>query len=247
VAAGCVIGADGLSSTVARQVGAETRIAGSVAVAHVYAYASAPALTGYHWYFAAGVSGGMIPTHDGQACVVVSVPAAEFKARFAGDLATGRQSALRELAPALADHAARNDTGRVKAFRGHPGMLRRAAGDGWMLVGDAGFFRDPLTSHGISDALRDAEGATAAILSGSSAAFRRYEQERDSMALPILEMTDAIASFDWTLGELPERHKRFSEAMKAEIAAMTARSNAVEIAPNAERTSFAALGKALAL
>ena len=34
---------------------------------------------------------------------------------------------------------------------------RRAGGPGWALVGDAGYFRDPLTAHGITDALRDAE------------------------------------------------------------------------------------------
>jgi flavin-dependent dehydrogenase len=38
-----------------------------------------------------------------------------------------------------------------------PGYLRRAAGPGWALVGDTGYFKDPLTAHGISDAMRDAE------------------------------------------------------------------------------------------
>ena len=89
-----------------------------------------------------------------------------------------------------------------------------------MLVGDAGFFRDPLTSHGISDALRDAEGAAMAILSGRESALREFQEVRDSLALPILETTDAISAFDWSLDELPERHKRFSEAMKSEVAVL---------------------------
>jgi flavin-dependent dehydrogenase len=93
-----------------------------------------------------------------------------------------------------------------------------------LLVGDAGFFRDPLTSHGISDALRDAEGAASAILSGSASGLARFQDERDSLALPILEATDAISAFDWSLAELPERHKRFSDAMKAEIAVLAGRS-----------------------
>ena len=41
-----------------------------------------------------------------------------------------------------------------------PRQARRAAaarGPGWALVGDAGSFKDPLTAHGITDALRDAE------------------------------------------------------------------------------------------
>ena len=92
-----------------------------------------------------------------------------------------------------------------------------------MLVGDAGFFRDPLTSHGISDALRDAEGAAMAILSDRESALREFQEVRDSLALPILETTDAISAFDWSLEELPERHKRFSEAMKSEVAVLAAR------------------------
>ena len=96
-----------------------------------------------------------------------------------------------------------------------------------MLVGDAGFFRDPLTSHGISDALRDAEGAATAILSGRESALREFQEVRDSLALPILQTTDAIGAFDWSLDELPERHKRFSEAMKAEVAVLAARAAAI--------------------
>ena len=113
--------------------------------------------------------------------------------------------------------------GRLKAFRGTPGRLRQAYGPGWMLVGDAGFFRDPLTSHGISDALRDAEGAAMAILSDRESALREFQEVRDSLALPILETTDAISDFDWSLDELPARHKRFSEAMKSEVAVLSAR------------------------
>ena len=115
------------------------------------------------------------------------------------------------------------DGERLKAFRGSPGRLREAYGPGWLLVGDAGFFRDPLTSHGISDALRDAEGAAIAILSGRESALREFQEIRDTLALPILETTDAIGAFDWSLEELPERHKRFSEAMKSEVAVLSAR------------------------
>jgi flavin-dependent dehydrogenase len=92
-----------------------------------------------------------------------------------------------------------------------------------LLVGDAGFFRDPLTSHGISDALRDAEAAATAILASRESAFQEFQDIRDSLALPILETTDAISAFDWSLEELPERHKRFSEAMKSELAVLSTR------------------------
>ena len=38
----------------------------------------------------------------------------------------------------------------------------RPAGPGWALVGDAGYHRDPITGHGITDAFRDAELLAAA-------------------------------------------------------------------------------------
>ncbi|RUW26460.1 hypothetical protein EOA38_27070, partial [Mesorhizobium sp. M1E.F.Ca.ET.041.01.1.1] len=93
-------------------------------------------------------------------------------------------------------------------------------GPGWALVGDAGFFRDPLTAHGISDALRDAAGLAHAVLDGSAAAFAAWQQERDRFANQILDTTDAVAGFDWTLADIGERHRRFSAVMKAEVQAL---------------------------
>jgi flavin-dependent dehydrogenase len=57
--------------------------------------------------------------------------------------------------------AARMGAGRVVSpVRGAvrlPNHIRRATGPGWALVGDAGYHRDPITGHGITDAFRDAE------------------------------------------------------------------------------------------
>jgi flavin-dependent dehydrogenase len=225
VGAGHVIGADGFGSLVARLVESPIIARGCTSVAHVFGYApTPPGISGYHWYFGPGVSGGVIPTNDGLACIVVSIPTSRFDAGFRSDLAGGRQRALEALAPGLGTYTAANDVERLKAFRGAPGRLRQAHGPGWMLVGDAGFFRDPLTSHGISDALRDAEGAATAIVSGREIALHQFREERDNLVLPILAATDAISAFDWSLEELPERHKRFSDAMKAEVELLDARS-----------------------
>jgi flavin-dependent dehydrogenase len=37
------------------------------------------------------------------------------------------------------------------------GFFRQSAGPGWVLVGDAGHFKDPTPGQGIADALRQAE------------------------------------------------------------------------------------------
>jgi flavin-dependent dehydrogenase len=191
----------------------------------MFGYVAAPAMSGYHWYFGRNLSGGVIPTNDGLACIVASVPTERFDEEFRFDLSAA-QLALAALEPRLGSLVFGNGGERLKAFRGTPGRLRQAYGPGWMLVGDAGFFRDPLTSHGISDALRDAEGAATAILSHISHrdfALREFQEERDSLARSILETTDAISAFEWSLDELPERHKRFSEAMKSEVAVLLGR------------------------
>jgi len=95
--------------------------------------------------------------------------------------------------------------------------MRQACGPGWALVGDAGYFKDPLTAHGITDALRDAELLAAAAASGSAAGFAGYAAMRDELSLPLFEATDAIASFDWDLDSLQGHHQALNAAMKREV------------------------------
>jgi flavin-dependent dehydrogenase len=47
-------------------------------------------------------------------------------------------------------------------------------------VGDAGYFKDPITAHGISDALRDAELLADAVAGGGDGALAEYEARRDA-------------------------------------------------------------------
>jgi flavin-dependent dehydrogenase len=101
----------------------------------------------------------------------------------------------------------------VRAFDGEPGFLRQAHGPGWGLVGDAGAFRDPITSHGITDALRDAEGLARAIVRGSAEAFAEYEAARDDVMHDMVRVTDTIASFRWSLDEVRALHLEQSRQM----------------------------------
>ncbi len=41
---------------------------------------------------------------------------------------------------------------------------------------------------------------------------------RDELSAPLFAVTDAIASFDWSLSALKEHHVRLNKAMKAELA-----------------------------
>ena len=62
--------------------------------------------------------------------------------------------------------------GRLRGFGGATSYLRQCHGAGWALVGDAGYFKDPLTAHGITDALRDAQLLSGGIVNGGTRALR---------------------------------------------------------------------------
>jgi flavin-dependent dehydrogenase len=105
---------------------------------------------------------------------------------------------------------------RPLGFGGEPGYLRTTHGPGWALVGDAGYFKDPITAHGITDALRDAELLARAVLEDGSAPLARYQETRDALSLPLLRVTDAIAALDWDLARVEELHLELNRTMRAE-------------------------------
>jgi flavin-dependent dehydrogenase len=216
-----VVGADGIRSTVAAAVRAPVRHLGTAAGAFVYGYWSGVAggADRYRWYYRPHASAGAIPTNDGQLCVWASVPSSRFPA-LRRDLEAGYRAVLAEAAPSLAvELAAGRPVGPVRGFPGTPGFLRAATGPGWALVGDAGWFKDPITSHGITDALRDAELLARAVLAGPRA-LPDYERIRDTLSLPLLAVTDRIASYRWDLVELRDLLIELSKAMRPEVAAL---------------------------
>lgn len=231
ISAGIVIGADGMRSGVARRVGAQVEHAARHSTGVVYGYRSGLGMTGNHWYYRPGVSAGAIPTNDGNACVFASVPSSRFATDMRGDLDAGYQRVLSDCDPQLA--AAVRDSaqvGKLFAFPGAPGHLRRSYGPGWALVGDAGYFKDPITAHGMTDALRDAELLTRAVLQGTTAALRGYQAERDELALGFLRLTDDVAAFDWSLESLQQTHLKLSRSMNAEVEAVLQLGSATRIA-----------------
>jgi len=158
VATDVVIGADGRQSLVARLVCAETYVEGVGASDYVYGYFEDMPGDGYHWYFEKDVAAGIIPTNGGHRCVFAGVHQDRFAETFKGDLDGGFLKIAAANSPALRDaiEGARM-VGRLRGFSGGVGYMRQPHGPGWALVGDAGYFKDALTAHGITDALRDAE------------------------------------------------------------------------------------------
>jgi menaquinone-9 beta-reductase len=216
VASRVVVGADGLRSTVARLAGARTYRVGRHTTGTMYGHWGGLDVGGYEWYFVPGLSAGAIPTNAGQVCVTISVPGGEFGRLFAHGPDRTFRELLAQVAPRLAKQVGLAES-RLRGFPGHQGFFRQAHGPGWALVGDAGYFKDPLTAHGITDALRDAELLARAIDDGSSEAFVQYQEQRDMASLELFETTDAIASFTWNLADVRVLHEALAKAMSREV------------------------------
>ena len=225
VEAGLVVGADGLRSSIARLVTAPIERRGAGASAVVYGYWSDVDTSGYEWMFRPNACAGLIPTNDGLTCV--------FAAAGPERVGHGGQRVLESIvAEASGEAAARVSAGTapagVRTFTGHPGFMRRAWGAGWALVGDAGYWKDPLTAHGLTDALRDAELLTQAIITSTtgdaieSDALARYQATRDQLSLPLFRTTDTIAAQRWTDQEIGELLLQLSAAMADEVDALVA-------------------------
>ena len=188
----------------------------------IYRYFRDDAIAGYHWHYAAGSAAGVIPTNEGLACVFAATSAERLRRELGGGADAGLRRVLARAAPELADRLAhRGAAGPPRVFPGLTGYLRDAAGPGWALVGDAGYFKDPITAHGITDALRDAEILARAVASGGPDAVGRYQAERDELSLRLFRVTGRIASFDWTADEIGDHLLELKDAMAEEVAAMT--------------------------
>ena len=233
-----VVGADGARSSVARWVGAPRTHTGDSMMA--YAYAHVPGVDdggGYQWWFGADVAAGSIPTNHGSSCVFVGVPPRRFADELHHDVPTGFRLELARLTPDLAERIgsvwSRDPEGfRHRVFTGATGFLRRCWGPGWALVGDAGFFKDPCTAHGITDSLLGAELLARALrahlgTADEDGALHEYERLRDELGVPILRISDRIASFACETDELRELHRSLSLAMARELAEIAGHRSAV--------------------
>ena len=223
ISADLVIGADGLRSWVARQVDAPVTRAGTACASWIMSYVEGADLAddGYLWSAADRLLGGVIPTNHGQHILFAGMPRQRFVSSVRGRADDAYLELMAELGADL-HHAAATARrmGPLRTFPGHVAQFRQAVGRGWALVGDAGYFKDPAAAHGISDAVRDAELLSEAIVDGDLA---RYEHQRDSLSTGLFAVLEQIAGFDWTLDELPALHWELSTTMRDELSAFRSR------------------------
>ena len=200
VGARLVIGADGLRSSMAGWVGARTQRSFAAASSTFYTYVERVDWSAFEFHVAPGAFAGVFPTHDGAACVFLCRPTSLLDPVRGAGRARGEAllTQLDTLAPGL---AARCRAGRVgapvRASIEPPNYLREAVGDGWALVGDAGYHRDPITGHGITDAFRDAElladAAVEHLRDGSP--LTSYQEARDLASHDVFDLTRELLRY----------------------------------------------------
>jgi 2-polyprenyl-6-methoxyphenol hydroxylase-like FAD-dependent oxidoreductase len=193
-----VIGADGRNSFVARSVQAPVYGAEPSLTCAYYTYWSGVEMAGAELYPRPDRMIVAAPTNDDQVVSIVLWPHADFP-RVRADIEGHFLRAL-ELAPSLNERV-RSGT-RADRFRGTgqlPNFYRRPHGDGWALVGDAGYHKDPILALGITDAFRDAELLAEAVDAGLSGrrelapALADYERGRNETSAPGYESTIRFA------------------------------------------------------
>jgi 2-polyprenyl-6-methoxyphenol hydroxylase-like FAD-dependent oxidoreductase len=143
----------------------------------------------------------VFPTNDGQVCVFLQWPSAEFRS-----VRTNVEGHVQAAVAQVPDLAGRLSGGRRAARLAGtgdlPNFFRAPYGAGWALVGDAGYHRDPLTAQGISDAFRDAQLLSEAIDAGLAGrqplaeALAGYQRQRDEAATAMYELTCQRAALE---------------------------------------------------
>lgn len=238
------VGADGIRSTVADTVGAPVVRSARHAGAVLYRYYRDLPVTGFEWAYGHRAAAGLIPTNDGLTCVFVGTAPQTMRALRRDGAESAFSAGFAAAAPDLVARLAEaKPEGRLRGWGGVPGYVRRAWGPGWALVGDAGYFKDPITTHGMTDALRDAEllaREVPAALAGPAEegrALAAYERRRDEAALPLAEITDAVASYRWSLPEVRELLLALSKAMSHEVAMLTGLDTPSEAAARSARST----------
>ncbi|MGE5830486.1 MAG: NAD(P)/FAD-dependent oxidoreductase [Micromonosporaceae bacterium] len=215
-----VIGADGRNSRVARAVGAKTYHDKPPLQVGYYSYWRDLTVDGFEIYLRPERGFAAIATNDDLTLVLVGWPIAEREANKV-DI-EGNFFKTLDLAPSFAQRV-RAATRAERIVGGAvANYFRQPYGPGWVLIGDAGYCKDPVTAQGIKDAFRDAEACAAALGSvfRGEAAFDQvmgdYQRVRDEAALPLYGFTTEFA----TLEPPPTEMQQLFAAMQGNQSAM---------------------------
>lgn len=163
-----VVGADGRNSTIAKLVGSRR-------------YNVTPNERFIYWSFFEDADAGPAPAalfhrwagrfviaspSDSGLYQVIALPELGELGRFREDLEGTYMDYIRACAPVADALSGARRVGRLFGILRWEGFFREASGPGWLLVGDAGHFKDPALGQGIQDAFRHVDALAPAIVRG---------------------------------------------------------------------------------
>ena len=218
-----VVGADGFRSVVAQETQAPFVRHGTSASAMLYRYVEGLPGDGYEWAYGDGSAAGLLPTNGGATCVFVATTPQRMRRLRRSGRERAFATLLTSAAPGLVERV--NDTSAwttLTGWAGLPGYARQSWGPGWALVGDAGYFKDPITTHGMTDALRDAELLSDRILdvlggAPEGVALPAYQRTRDRLSASLFDATEQVARYDWDCVQARALLRTVSSAMSDEV------------------------------
>jgi 2-polyprenyl-6-methoxyphenol hydroxylase-like FAD-dependent oxidoreductase len=141
------------------------------------------------------------PTNDGLTVTYVACPCTDFDG-VRSDLDAYMSDALDRFGGFNGLFRPEVRVGQIMGMRDLPNYFRQSYGDGWALVGDAGYHKDPVIAQGISDAFRSAEWLTQAVhasFSGSrplNDALAEYQRIRDERLTPMYDLSCHLATLE---------------------------------------------------
>ena len=216
-----VVGADGVRSTVARLAGVvrPARLGRRIGLTFHVIDPRPPALRDARMVLAEHAYCGLAPVPGGRVNVGIVLGSDEWQRRLATDGAAQVAAHVLSGIPAAPDdevawaEAERCDPIEGAAPLGH--RVARRSGDGWLLVGDAAGFLDPLTGEGLHRALVSAALAAAAVdahldgapgvLDGYEVAMSRRFRAKDVVTLLVQEFAARPVLFRHVARRLAQR------------------------------------------
>jgi 2-polyprenyl-6-methoxyphenol hydroxylase-like FAD-dependent oxidoreductase len=189
--ASLVVGADGRHSTVAQTVEAEEYLGYDAPRAMFWGYWNTPSFwrtdPAYRFGMYLANTGGHIRVifqTDHDQLLIGSLPPVKEAMSWRTDADAALTADLASDSTTGPLIAGSPPDGRVRGTVKERYFFRRAVGNGWALVGDAGHHKEFVIGDGITEALLQARSLAAAIAQGTEAALRRWWRARDVEALP---------------------------------------------------------------
>ncbi len=193
-----VVGADGAHSRVAAAVRARSYNDKPILSVGYYSYWSGLPVTEAEWLVRPGHGFGAFPTNDGLTMLLAAWPHAALH-----DVKQDIDASYhRALDAAFGDRLAGAHREERIVGGGVANHFRVPYGPGWVLVGDAGYLRDPVTAQGITDAFLDAEQCATALdasLRGDQPfgdAMADYQRHRDKRVRGVYDFTAQLATLE---------------------------------------------------